>query len=142
MEIPRSGFAGAVTCTPSACRRSITPFQLDPSAKAPCTRTTVGRDPSCGFMLIVLPPWFSLSLPSCDRCAPYTGGRCSITVDFDDGFGKGLRGFLRQVVPNAPLDDLVLISARECLGIGTGVRVMCTIGIAFEGDGGHGDGWT
>src|SRR3954452_13646706 len=49
MEIPRSGFAGAVTCTPSACSRSITLFQLDPSAKAPCTRTTVGRDPSCGY---------------------------------------------------------------------------------------------
>src|ERR687885_2107689 len=41
MEMPRSGFAGAVTCTPSACSRSITPFQLEPSAKAPCTRTTV-----------------------------------------------------------------------------------------------------
>src|SRR4051812_19854107 len=43
MEIPRSGFAGAVACTPSACSRSITPFQLEASAKAPCTSTTVGE---------------------------------------------------------------------------------------------------
>ena len=40
--MPRSGFAGAVTGTPFACSRSITPFQLDPSANAPCTSTTVG----------------------------------------------------------------------------------------------------
>src|SRR5918995_6140381 len=65
MEMPRSGFAGAVTCSPSACSRSTTSFQLEPSAKAPWTRTTVGRDPSCGFVLIVLSPWVSLSRPSC-----------------------------------------------------------------------------
>jgi hypothetical protein len=35
IETPRRGFAGAMTATPSACRRSITPFQLDPSANAP-----------------------------------------------------------------------------------------------------------
>src|SRR5918995_2341553 len=64
MEMPRSGFAGAVTCIPSACNRSTTSFQLEPSAKAPCTRTTVGRDSSCGFVLIVLPPRLSLSRPS------------------------------------------------------------------------------
>jgi hypothetical protein len=29
----------------------ITSFQLEPSAKAPCTRTTVGWDPSCWFSL-------------------------------------------------------------------------------------------
>src|SRR4051794_17263259 len=42
MAIPRSGFAGALTATPFACRRSITPFQLEASANAPCTNTTVG----------------------------------------------------------------------------------------------------
>src|SRR3954469_1355135 len=42
VAIPRRGFAGALTATPSACRRSITPFQLEASANAPCTRTTVG----------------------------------------------------------------------------------------------------
>src|SRR3954452_14616537 len=39
--IPRSGFAGAVTGTPLACSRAITPFQLDASANAPWTRTTL-----------------------------------------------------------------------------------------------------
>src|SRR5919107_3963602 len=57
MEMPRSGFGGAVTCTPSACSRSITPFQPEASAKAPCTRTTVGRDLSCGFVLMASPPY-------------------------------------------------------------------------------------
>src|SRR5215216_6221518 len=51
MGMPRSGLAGALTCTPSACSRSITSFQLEPSEKAPCTRTTVGWVPSCGFSL-------------------------------------------------------------------------------------------
>ena len=41
--MPRSGFAGAVTFTPLACSRSMTPFQLEPSANAPCTSTTVGE---------------------------------------------------------------------------------------------------
>src|SRR5690242_4681659 len=40
--MPRSGFGGAVTGTFSACRRVITPVQLDASAKAPWTSTTVG----------------------------------------------------------------------------------------------------
>ena len=39
--MPRSGFGGAVTWTPAACRRSMTPFQLEASAKAPWTSTTV-----------------------------------------------------------------------------------------------------
>jgi hypothetical protein len=42
LATPRSGIAGAVTGTPLACTRSITPFQLEPSANAPCTNTTVG----------------------------------------------------------------------------------------------------
>ena len=41
--MPRSGFAGAVTAKPAAWRRSTTPFQLEASAKAPWTRTTVRR---------------------------------------------------------------------------------------------------
>src|SRR5215207_8759517 len=52
MEMPRSGLAGAVTCSPSACSRLITSFQLEPSALAPCTRTTEGWDPSCWFVLM------------------------------------------------------------------------------------------
>jgi hypothetical protein len=42
IESPRSGFAGAMTGTPFSCSRSITLFQLEPSANAPCTSTTVG----------------------------------------------------------------------------------------------------
>src|SRR5579862_6486304 len=38
-----SGNCGAVTLKPSACSRSITAFQLDPSAHAPWTRTMFSR---------------------------------------------------------------------------------------------------
>src|SRR6476646_4153722 len=44
MEMPRSGLAAATTWTPFACSRSMTPAQLELSAKAPCTNTTVGAD--------------------------------------------------------------------------------------------------
>src|SRR5579859_126258 len=40
--MPRSGLAGATTVNPSSCSRSITPVQLEASAKPPWTRTTVG----------------------------------------------------------------------------------------------------
>jgi len=46
--------------------------------------------------------------------------------------GKGLRSFLRQIVPDAALDKSVRIFAREFLGIGTGVRMRRTIGITFK----------
>ena len=43
--MPRSGFAGAMTATPAAWSRVMTPLQLEASAKAPWTSTTsVGRD--------------------------------------------------------------------------------------------------
>src|SRR5215475_14739865 len=32
---------------PCRCSRSMTPFQLDASAKAPCTSTIVGLTPAC-----------------------------------------------------------------------------------------------
>jgi hypothetical protein len=42
-------------------------------------------------------------------------------VPFDDGLGKGLRGFLGKVVPDAALDRPVRIPAREFLGaLGSG----------------------
>src|SRR3954453_6218161 len=41
--MPRSGLGGATTVQPSRWRRSTTPFQLEASAKAPCTRTIVGE---------------------------------------------------------------------------------------------------
>src|SRR2546423_12449398 len=65
--------------------------------------------------------------------------RLLVSVDIDDSLGKGLRSFLRQIVPDAARDDPVRISAREFPGIGTGVRVWCTIGIAFKSNSGHGD---
>src|SRR5829696_7798580 len=174
IEMPRSGFAGAVTCTPSACSRSTTSFQLEASAKAPCTRTTVRgaaavvvssdmRAPcvslrcvsslDCAFAEPIMPNWAATivmaghgrSWPQCQESGGEKGsfllasGSFGVTVDFDDSFGKGLRGFLRQIVPNAALDDPVRIFAREFLGIGPGVRVGCTIGITFKGNGGHGD---
>ena len=42
-------------------------------------------------------------------------------------------------MPNAARDDPVRIFAREFPGIGRGVRVGCTIGITFEGNGWHAD---
>ena len=42
LEMPRNGFAGTVTGTPFARSRVATGLQLDPSANAPCTSTTVG----------------------------------------------------------------------------------------------------
>jgi hypothetical protein len=59
--------------------------------------------------------------------------------DVDDRFSKSLRGFLREVVPNAARDVPVLIPAGEFVGIGAGVQVRCAVGIAFHGDGRHGD---
>src|SRR5215203_3361711 len=40
-SMPRKGLAGARTATSAACRVGITPAQLEASAKAPCTSTTV-----------------------------------------------------------------------------------------------------
>ena len=65
--------------------------------------------------------------------------RRSITVDFDDSFRKRLRGFLRQIVTNATFNYSVRISAREFPGIRASIRVWCTIGITFKGNGGHSD---
>jgi hypothetical protein len=56
----------------------------------------------------------------------------------DDSFGKGLRGFLGQVVPDTARDSPMFVWAREFLRVGTGVRVRGTIRIAFERNGGHG----
>src|ERR1700750_2915698 len=44
MEMPRSGLAAATTGTPAACSRSMTPAQLELSANAPCTSTTVNEE--------------------------------------------------------------------------------------------------
>jgi hypothetical protein len=44
LEMPRSGLAAAITWMPCAWRRSMTPAQLELSAKAPCTSTTVSGE--------------------------------------------------------------------------------------------------
>ena len=59
--------------------------------------------------------------------------------DVDDGLGERLRGFLRQVVPDAAVDRAVRIFAGEFLGVGGGLRMRRAVGIALERDGGHGD---
>ena len=66
--------------------------------------------------------------------------RRSITVYVDDSLGKGLRSLLRQVVADAAGDEAVLILARELIAIRRAGRVDCTVGVAFHGDRGHGDG--
>ena len=71
-EMPRSGFAGAVTCTPLACSRSITPFQLEPSANAPCTSTTVGELDGVGSDMDAPGTWWEWL-----RHRPLTGGYAS-----------------------------------------------------------------
>src|SRR3546814_1544302 len=42
-------------------------------------------------------------------------------------------------MPHAALDEPVLISAGELLGVDTGVRVWRTVGITFKSDGRHRD---
>src|SRR6185312_13253664 len=118
--MPRSGIAGAVTWIPAACRRSMTPFQLEASAKAPWTRTTVRG---------------AFSVTVSDIRAPSL-----VRVHVDDGLGKSFRSFLRKVVPDATVDRPVRISAGESVGVGARLRMGRTVGVALEGDRGHGDG--
>src|SRR5215211_1689341 len=91
--MPRNGFAGAVTWMPAACRRSITPLQLEASANAPWTRTTVRG--------------------ALDGCSGTRVLSSSVGIDFDDGVGKRSLRFLRDVVADAALDRAVRIPGRE-----------------------------
>src|SRR6185437_8353495 len=43
---------GAVTLYPSACSCSMTAFQLEPSAQAPCTRTMLGSEVMVELLLV------------------------------------------------------------------------------------------
>src|SRR5215471_9045448 len=49
--------------------------------------------------------------------------RSALGGDVDDGLRKSLRGFLRQVVPDAARDQPVHILAGEFVCIGAGLRV-------------------
>src|SRR4051794_3651261 len=123
MAIPRSGFAGAVTRTPAASRRSTTPFQLEASAKAPWTRTTV-RGAASDVVSVI--------------GAPVSWGG-SGAVDVENRSGEGFRSLLRQVVPDAALDGAVLIRAGESPGVGARVRMRGAVGVTFQGDRRHRD---
>ena len=63
----------------------------------------------------------------------------SESVDVDDGFGEGLRRFLRQIVSDAACDEPMLVFAGEFRAVGGHLRMRRAIGIAFHGDRGHGD---
>lgn len=53
-----------------------------------------------------------------------------MAIDVDDGFGKGVRRFLRQIVADAAFDGAVRILAGEFLGIGAGVATFVRNGEA------------
>ena len=55
MRTPRSGFATAITGNPSSSSSPTTPAQLEDSANAPCTSTTVGRFGE-GFVMLMAAP--------------------------------------------------------------------------------------
>ena len=63
----------------------------------------------------------------------------SITDYIDNGFGKGLRSFLWQIVSNAASNEPVFISAYKLTLVSAGLRVRCAIGITFESDRWRGD---
>ena len=65
--------------------------------------------------------------------------RRSAFGDVDDSFREGLRGFLRQIVPDAAGDHPVSVPTHEFGSVRTGLRMWGTIGIAFQGDCGHAD---
>ena len=56
----------------------------------------------------------------------------SITINFDHGFGKSFRSFLRKIMSNATVNESVRILTREFFGVGTGIRMRRTIGITFK----------
>src|SRR5215467_11404489 len=95
---------------------------------------------SLSFLMLVIGSLLGCcSADGACRSAGPMASRRSGFGDVDDGLSKGLRSFLRQVVPDAAIDGPVRVFARELLGVGARVRVGRTIGVAFEGDGRHRD---
>lgn len=72
---------------------------------------------------------------------PRTVRPTSQLIRIDHRLGERPRVFLRQVVADAAADQAELVFAGETLGVIRGVRVRRAVGIAFEGDGRHADGW-
>src|SRR5580658_8853925 len=89
------------------------------------------RDRSRAKLLSPCGSW-NVSLLSSDLSSLNFGG-------VDDGFGKGLRGFLRQIVPDAALDGPMRIFAGKFTGVGARLRMRGAVGVTFHGDGGHGN---
>src|SRR5580692_3896944 len=71
------------------------------------------------------------------RPAHLTAENSSVPSHFDDRVGESMRSFLWQIVADAARDDAVLVFTGELRGIGTGMQVRRTIGIAFKGDRGN-----
>src|SRR6476661_3700406 len=63
----------------------------------------------------------------------------SMPTDVEYSLGKGLRSFLRQIVPNAAGDDSMLIRAGEFATIGAAFGMWRAIGVTFQRDGWHSD---
>src|ERR1700759_2279475 len=61
------------------------------------------------------------------------------TIDIDDRLSEGLRGFLRQIVADASLDEPVFVVPREFSRVGSTIRMRCAIGVAFQRDRRHGN---
>src|SRR4051812_901649 len=91
----------------------------------PCTLALYGHYPrgEAAERGGLKPPRSPLSFREGRRAQPIHSSR----GDVDDRFGKGVRGFLRQIVSNAARDGPVLISAREFFHVGTGLRMWCAI---------------
>src|SRR5918998_930668 len=68
----------------------------------------------CAVFIVIV-----MTAPICYECSPNSAGvgivpkRRLVAVNFEDRFGKGLRRFLRQIVPDAARDHPVRIFARE-----------------------------
>src|SRR5262249_11440731 len=75
----------------------------------------------------------------CGRSVAVRSAASLESVDRDHGLGERLWRFLRKVVTDAARDQPVLIFSREFLLVGTRVGMRRAIGVAFEGDGRHGD---
>src|SRR5882724_11932748 len=71
--------------------------------------------------------------------SPREGCQRSGFRDRENGFGKGLRGFLRQIVSDTALDGSVRILAGELIGVGARLGMRSAVRVAFHRDGRHSD---
>ena len=76
--------------------------------------------------------------PRAIRKPAFTAYRSKV-IDIDYRFSKRVRCFLREVVPDAALEEPVRVLAGELLAVRSRIRMWRTIGITFKCDGGHSD---